>query len=332
MLFRSKFYKTLIAVKDNISTKGILTTASSKMLEDYVPIYDATVIKKIKEAGMLMVAKTSLDELAMGGNNLSALSGPVRNPYDLNRISGGSSGGSAALVASGALRFALGTDTGDSIRKPASYLSIVGVKPTYGRVSRFGVIPYAPSLDHVGYFTRDVKEAAAFLKVIAGYDENDLTSSKEPVDDYESYLTGNIKGKVFGVLANVYELLEGDYLKEIDKLLKDLTRQGAIIRFIKIDDDLMMAMFGTYYVIANSEATSSNASLDGLRYGYQASGNSYQEVMINSRSEGFSYAVKKRLILGAYALEHNGGALYQQALKTRRLIVEAFNQAFEEID
>ncbi len=328
----SPFSKTLIAVKDNICTAGIKTTASSRLLDDFVPFYDATVVKKLKEAGMLLFAKTSLDELAMGGNNLSAYSGPVRNPYDLRRIAGGSSGGSAALVGSGILRYALGTDTGDSIRKPASYLSIVGVKPTYGRVSRFGVIPYAPTLDHVGYFTRDVKEAAAFLKVIAGYDEKDPTSSKEPVLDYEKYLTGDVNGKVFGVLMNVYELLDNKHRQALDDLFKELSKKGAIIRFIKIDEKLMEAMFGTYFVIANSEATSSSANLDGLRFGYQANGDSYQETILKTRSEGFSYPVKKRLLFGGYALEASEGKLYQQALKVRRLIVEEFARAFEEID
>ncbi len=331
-LAQQPFYQALIAVKDNICTKGLKTTASSQLLADYVPIYDATVVEKLKQAGFIIAAKTSLDELAMGGNNLSAATGPVANPYDLARVAGGSSGGSAALVASGAIKYALGSDTGDSIRKPASYLSIVGVKPTYGRISRFGVIPYAASLDHVGYFTRDVRDAAKLLQVLAGHDPKDLTSSTKPVEDYESYLTNDLQNVTIGVLANVYELLTGEHLAALDLLIKQLAEKGAIIRFIRLKDELMEAMLGTYYVLANSEATANSANLDGLRFGLQLPGETYQAVMKNTRTAGFSWAVKKRLIFGNYALEQADGELYQQALKARQLIISEFEAAFAEID
>ena len=184
-----------IALKDNVSTKGILTTASCKILDNYVPVYNATIVDKLEANGFVTVCKASMDELAMGGTNLTALTGPVKNPYDLTRISGGSSGGSAVLVASGALSCAIGSDTGDSIRKPASFCGVVGVKPTYGRISRYGIIPYASSLDHVGYFTTCIDDAAKMLEVLAGRDDKDMTSSCLPVLKYTELLNGDVKGK-----------------------------------------------------------------------------------------------------------------------------------------
>ena len=172
-----------VALKDNVSTKGIKTTAASRILDNYYPVYDATIVEKLRKEGAVFVAKASMDELAMGGSNLTSMIGPCHNPYDLNRISGGSSGGSAVLVASGAVSVAIGSDTGDSVRKPAGYCGVVGVKPTYGRISRYGIIPYASSLDHVGYFTRNIKDASLVLEVLAGRDDHDMTSSFEKVDE-----------------------------------------------------------------------------------------------------------------------------------------------------
>ena len=195
-------YGVPIAIKDNFNTKGIRTTASSRILDNYVPIYDATVIKKLKDAGAILFAKTSMDELGMGGTNLNAYTGKVNNPYDVSRISGGSSGGSAALVAEGIVPVAMGTDTGDSIRKPAAYCGVVGFKPTYGRISRYGVIPYASSLDHVGFFTTCIEDAARMLQVCAGRDDHDMTSSYEKIEEYEKNLNSDILGKKIAVLDN----------------------------------------------------------------------------------------------------------------------------------
>lgn len=326
-------HNVLVAVKDNFSTKGIRTTASSKILDNYVPFFDATAIEKLKAAGAIIAVKTSMDELGMGGTNLSAHTGPVHNPYDLTRISGGSSGGSAALVASGAVRFALGTDTGDSVRKPASYCGIVGVKPTYGRISRFGVIPYATSLDHVGYFTRNIHDAAIMLGVLAGRDDKDMTSSYQPVPDYTQFLTGDVSGKVFGVLENVYELVNEASKTALDQVLKQLEQQGATIRFIRLDDALLKAFYGTYAVLSNAEATTNHANLDGIRFGVRAEGVDVEDVMIKSRTQGLSSYIRKRMTIGGYALEEeNQEELYLKAQKVRRKIVEAFEAAFEDID
>ncbi|MBR5004979.1 MAG: Asp-tRNA(Asn)/Glu-tRNA(Gln) amidotransferase subunit GatA, partial [Erysipelotrichaceae bacterium] len=201
-------YGVPVALKDNVNTKGIRTTASSRILDNYVPVYDATIVKKLREAGAVFVAKTSMDELAMGGTNLTAATGPVLNPYDTTCISGGSSGGSAVLVAEGVVPMAIGTDTGDSIRKPASYCNIVGFKPTYGRISRYGIIPYSSSLDHVGTFTRTVKDAALALEVLAGRDDLDMTSSNLPVEHYLDAVKGEVAGKKITVIKNIIDAIE----------------------------------------------------------------------------------------------------------------------------
>lgn len=201
---QGKLFGVPVILKDNINTKGIRTTASSRILDNYVPVYDATIVKKLNEAGAIFVCKASMDELGMGGTNKNAYTGAVHNPYDLDRISGGSSGGCAVLVASDAAPLAIGTDTGDSIRKPAAYTGVVGVKPTYGRISRYGIIPYASSLDHVGYFTTNIKDAALALEVLAGRDDKDMTSSFKPVEEYSKNLNGDLKGKTIGVLKDSY--------------------------------------------------------------------------------------------------------------------------------
>ena len=219
-----------VALKDNISTKGIKTTAASDILDNYVPVYDATIVKKLKEAGAIFVSKTSMDELAMGGTNRTANIGPCHNPYDLDRITGGSSGGSAALVAAGAVPLAIGSDTGDSVRKPAAYCGIVGVKPSYGRISRYGIIPYASSLDHVGYFTTNVEDAALALEVLAGRDDLDMTSSYEEVLEYSKLLDANVKGRRLAIFGNVYDAISDSSIKEaFDKLpKKEATKTGEI--------------------------------------------------------------------------------------------------------
>ncbi|MGL5979000.1 MAG: amidase family protein [Erysipelotrichaceae bacterium] len=328
------FYGTPIIVKDNILTKGIRTTASSRILDNYIPIYDATVVKKLQAAGAILIGKSSMDELGMGGTNLNAYTGKVNNPYDYERISGGSSGGSAALVAANVVPMALGTDTGDSIRKPAAYCGVVGLKPTYGRVSRYGVIPYASSLDHVGCFTRNVYDAALTLETIAGRDDHDMTTSYEPVPAYAEDLNCEMKGKRIAVFENVLEAVEDPKIKEMSlELLEKMKAQGAIVEYIRMDETLMKTMLPTYFIIANAEATSNHSNLDGIRYGMRERGDEVEEVMTSSRTLGFSSEVRKRFVIGSYALfEENQDRLLRKAQKVRRLLVAELAKALEGYD
>ena len=323
-----------IAVKDNFSTSNIRTTACSNILNNYIAPYDATAIKKIKEAGAVMIAKSSMDELAMGGSNLTANIGPCHNPYDLNRISGGSSGGSAVLVASGVTPLALGTDTGDSIRKPAAFCGVVGTKPSYGRISRYGVIPYASSLDHVGYFTTNVQDAALALEVLAGRDDLDMTSSYEEVLEYSKLLDYEYKDLTFGVIDNVVDVLSDLEVKETFlKLIAELEEKGAKIKHIHFDNDLMKALFPTYFIIANAEATANHSNLDGVRFGVSKEGESMEEVMINSRTEGFSSFIKKRFVVGSYSLfEENQERVFKKAQKVRRVVCESVLKELSKVD
>ena len=323
-----------IAVKDNFSTSNIRTTACSNILNNYIAPYDATAIKKIKEAGAVMIAKSSMDELAMGGSNLTANIGPCHNPYDLKRISGGSSGGSAVLVASGVTPLALGTDTGDSIRKPAAFCGVVGTKPSYGRISRYGVIPYASSLDHVGYFTTNVQDAALALEVLAGRDDLDMTSSYEEVLEYSKLLDYEYKDLTFGVIDNVVDVLSDLEVKETFlKLIAELEEKGAKIKHIHFDNDLMKALFPTYFIIANAEATANHSNLDGVRFGVSKEGESMEEVMINSRTEGFSSFIKKRFVVGSYSLfEENQERVFKKAQKVRRVVCESVLKELSKVD
>ena len=292
-----------IALKDNVCTKGIKTTACSNILANYVPIYNAHIVDKLQQAGAICIAKASMDELAMGGTNLTSNIGPCLNPYDTTRMSGGSSGGSAVLVASGAVDFAIGSDTGDSIRKPASYCGIVGVKPTYGRISRYGIIPYSSSLDHVGYFTRSIEDAAVSLEVLAGRDDRDMTSSYREVEEYSKLLNSDLNGKKIAVFKNVYDGLTNQKTIDIfNDLLKKMEAKGAIIDFVALPDDLCKALLPTYYLIANCEATANHSNLDGLRFGVQKEGKDVEEIMINSRTAGFGSLIRKRFVIGSYGL------------------------------
>ena len=323
-----------VALKDNISTKGIKTTAASDILDNYVPVYDATIVKKLKEAGAIFVSKTSMDELAMGGTNRTANIGPCHNPYDLDRITGGSSGGSAALVAAGAVPLAIGSDTGDSVRKPAAYCGIVGVKPSYGRISRYGIIPYASSLDHVGYFTTNVEDAALALEVLAGRDDLDMTSSYEEVLEYSKLLDANVKGRRLAIFGNVYDAISDSSIKEaFDKVIVSLEDKGAVIKKVYFDGDLMKCLFPTYFIIANAEATANHSNLDGVRFGHRIDGDSMEDVMMATRTRGFSSFIKKRFVIGSYSLfEENQERLLKKAQRVRRLIVEAVLNEFKEVD
>lgn len=323
-----------VALKDNVSTKGIKTTAASRILDNYYPVYDATIVEKLRKEGAVFVAKASMDELAMGGSNLTSMIGPCHNPYDLNRISGGSSGGSAVLVASGAVSVAIGSDTGDSVRKPAGYCGVVGVKPTYGRISRYGIIPYASSLDHVGYFTRNIKDASLVLEVLAGRDDHDMTSSFEKVDEYSKLLNSNVEGKKILVFDNVVENIREDIIiNSFNNVIKGLEEKGAVIKHVRFDDKLMKALFPTYFIIANAEATANHSNLDGIRFGHRVDGNTMEEIMINTRTRGFSSFIKQRFVVGSYSLfEENQERLLKKAQRVRRLIVDEVMKELKDAD
>ena len=329
----AKLYGMPIVLKDNVNTKGILTTASSKMLANYVPVYNAHIVDKLQAAGAIIIGKTSMDELAMGGTNLSAATGPVYNPYDLNRISGGSSGGSAVMVSSGVVPFAIGSDTGDSVRKPASYNNIVGVKPTYGRISRYGVIPYASSLDHVAYFTRTVRDAALALEVLAGRDDRDMTSSYLPVEEYTAKATGEVSGVKVAVIKNLMDMA-GDELKaQTNDLMEKLRAKGAVVEEVMMDEALLKAAFAVYFVISNCEATANHSNLDGIRFGVQHGQDSYEDIMTKSRTAGFSSLIRKRFVIGSYGLaDENQDRLLRKAQKVRRLIVDELNRVLAGYD
>ena len=320
--------------KDNYSTKGIKTTASSRMLENYEPIYDAHVISKLKAKDCMMIGKSSMDELAMGGPNKSALTGPVSNPYDVTRISGGSSGGSAALVASGLIPFALGSDTGDSIRKPAGYCGVVGFKPTWGRISRYGVIPYASSLDHVGAFTRSVEDMAIVIEALAGRDDRDMTSSYKEVEPYYTNLTDQVQDKKIAVIQEIYEQISNQAIKaNFDQMIQTYRDLGCQVDFVHFDKTLLKALLPTYTIIANSEATSNHACLDGVKYGTRVDASSPDEVMIASRTNGFGDHIKRRFILGNLALAtENQEKMFRKAQRVRRLIVNELNKIYADYD
>ena len=330
----SIFHGVPIVLKDNVSTKGIRTTASSRILDNYIPIYDATITKKLKEAGAIIVAKSSMDELGMGGTNLNAYTGKVNNPWDTTRISGGSSGGSAALVAEGVVPMAIGTDTGDSVRKPAAYCGVVGVKPTYGRISRYGIIPYASSLDHVGYFTTTVEDAAHTLEVLAGRDDNDMTSSYREVEKYHELLNQGVEGKKIAILKNVIDAIEDNQIVQaFNNAMQSLRDKGAIVEEIQFSEDVLNALLPTYYVISNAEATANHSNLDGIRFGMREDGDDLTQIMINSRTKGFSSEVRKRFVIGSYSLfVENQDKLFRKAQKVRRVIVQELDAILKEYD
>lgn len=328
------FYGVPVILKDLVNMKGTVTSGSSMILENYVSPYDATITQKLRANGAIIIGKASCDTFGMGGTNMTAATGPVMNPYDLSRMSGGSSGGSAVLVASGVVPMAIGTDTGDSIRKPASYCGIVGMKPSYGRISRYGVIPYASSLDHVGFFTTTVKDAAITLEVLAGRDDHDMTTSHMPVEPYAQLLQGDLKGKRIGILKNVIDSISNlSTLKEFKSLCAQLEAKGAHCIEIELNEDLMHAFLPTYYIIANAEATANHSNLDGLRFGVQKAGDDVEAIMSASRTAGFGKLLRKRFVIGSYALFiENQEKVFRKAQKVRRLIVEDLKHALSQCD
>lgn len=324
------------AIKDNYSTKNVPTSASSHSLDGYVPLFDATVVEKLVARGAIPIGKTTLDELGMGGTGTTGRKGITFNPWDESheRMVGGSSCGSAACVASSIVPFSIGSDTGDSIRKPASYAGLVGFKPTWGRISRFGLFPFAPSLDHVGYFTKNVDDAALLLEAMAGRDENDATSSTEKVDDYSAYINAEIKGLKVAVIREILNSIGDEKIKDnFNASLEYLTKNGAIVEFVSVNDAILKAIYPTYIVISSSEATSNDANLDGIKFGPRYEGNSYQEVMKKTRTKGFSELIKRRFIIGGFSLlAENQNILFLRAQKARRMIVEAIDKILIDYD
>ncbi|MBS9399194.1 Asp-tRNA(Asn)/Glu-tRNA(Gln) amidotransferase subunit GatA [Pediococcus acidilactici] len=322
-----------IAVKDNIVTKGLKTTASSKMLSNFTPIYDATVIERLKANDVIVIGKTNLDEFAMGGSTETSFYGTTRNPWDHTKVPGGSSGGSATTVAAGNSIAALGSDTGGSIRQPASYTGIVGVKPTYGRISRYGLIAFGSSLDQIGPMTRTVKDNAALLNIIAGMDERDLTSSDKEVPDFTAKIGQDIKGmKIALPKEYLGKGINEDVKATIKQAVQTLTDLGATVEEVS----LPRSNYGVaaYYIIGSSEASSNLQRFDGIRYGYRADDvKNLEDVYVKSRSEGFGDEVKRRIMLGTYALSAGSyDAFFKKAAQVRTLIIDDFNKVFENYD
>jgi len=321
-----------VAVKDVILTRGVRTTCASRLLEKYIPPYDATAITRLEQAGGVLIGKTNCDEFAMGSSNENSAFGPVRNPAALDRVPGGSSGGSAAAVAQGSVPLALGSDTGGSIRQPASFCGVTGVTPTYGRVSRYGLTAFASSLDHIGPFARSVRDAARLLQVIAGRDEMDATSAFAPVPDYVAALDGNVRGMKIGVPKEYFEGLASETGDLIWAAIEQLRKLGCEVR----DIQLPHTAYGVacYYVIAMAEASSNLARYDGVRYTARASSASTLADMYRlTRDEGFGAECKRRIMLGTYVLSAGYyEAYYLKAQKVRALVARDFTQAFEQVD
>ena len=326
------------ALKDNISTKGILTTASSNILKDYIPLYDATVYKKLKESGAVLMGKTVLDELAMGGTGTTGHTGIVRNPWDSKRMVGGSSAGSAAAVALGIVPFAIGSDTGDSIRKPAAYGGVVGYKPTYGRVSRYGLFAFASSMDHVGLFTRSVKDCAYVMDVIKGHDDKDMTSLPDEDICYVNNINNDVRGKKLFYIKEAIEIDSDDLeLKLIIDNFKSTVEKckelGMEVYEVSFRKDLLEAIYPAYMCISCAEATSNNSNLTGIPFGSRVEGKNVNEIMMKTRTEGFSELIKRRFIMGSYILQkENQEKLFLNASRVRRLIVDKMNELFKEYD
>jgi aspartyl-tRNA(Asn)/glutamyl-tRNA(Gln) amidotransferase subunit A len=321
-----------LAVKDVIVTKGLRTTCGSKLLEHYVPPYDATAIIRLEQAGGIIIGKTNCDEFAMGSSNENSAFGPVRNPVAPEHVPGGSSGGSAAVVAQGTAVVSLGSDTGGSVRQPASFCGIAGVTPTYGRVSRYGLTAFASSLDHIGPFARTTRDAAAFLQVIAGHDVMDATSALAPVPDYVAALNGNVKGLKIGVPREYFEGLSADTGDRIHAAIETLKGLGCEIRDISLPHT--QYAIATYYIIATAEASANLARYDGVRYTARSgSAGTLSEMYRETRDEGFGAECKRRIMLGTYVLSAGYyDAYYLKAQKVRALIANDYAEGFKNVD
>ena len=322
------------AVKDNLCTKGITTTCSSKMLEYFVPPYESTVTERLWNAGGILLGKTNLDEFAMGSSTETSAFGPTCNPWDINRVPGGSSGGSAAAVASGQCMASLGSDTGGSIRQPASFCGVVGLKPTYGRVSRWGLVAFASSLDQVGPLTSNVLDAAEILQVIAGCDKKDSTCLNVPVPNYKEQLLNPTKGLRVGLIKECFDQkgLDQEVKQSVLQAVKTLESLG--IEIVDVNCPRFNDGIATYYVIAPSEASANLARYDGVKYGYRSKNlEGLYSMSVDTRSEGFGDEVKRRILIGTYALSAGYvDAYYKKSQQVRTLIREDFDNAFNKVD
>lgn len=328
-------------VKDNYSTKDVLSTGSSNTLKNYVPFFNATVVQKLLDAGAIIVNKTALDEFGMGGTGTTCHTGAVLNPWDKTRMCAGSSAGSACAVAAGVYPFALGSDTGDSIRKPAAYCGIVGYKPTYGLLSRYGLFPFASSLDHCGVLTRNVEDAAIVTDIMKGIDEFDMTTWDSSNIHLQESLTGNIKGKKLFYIKEICDI--NNYEKPANELkehlnnffntLELLKEEGAIIEEVSIDQTLLNAIASTYVVISCAEATSNMSNLTGIIFGPRSEKKNVFEMIREHRTNGFSPLIKRRFVIGSYVLQkENQERYFKNAQRVRRLIVDKIKELFKEYD
>ena len=324
-----------LALKDIMCTKGLTTTCCSKILENFVPPYDATVVTKLSENGLVLIGKTNMDEFAMGSSTENSAFGPTRNPWDLARVPGGSSGGSAAAIAADEAVVALGTDTGGSIRQPASLCGVVGMKPTYGRVSRQGLVAFASSLDQIGPITKDVTDCALLLNAICGHDPLDSTSINQPIPDHTQALGKEIKGLRIGLPREFFEYQGQRVGEEVDRAVQAALRifegLGGVIEETSLPS--LGYCVATYYLIAPAEASSNLARYDGVQYGFRAPGENIIEMYRKTRDQGFGAEVKRRIMLGTYALSAGYyDAYYQKAQQVRTLMVRDFQAAFEKYD
>ncbi|MEE1132202.1 MAG: Asp-tRNA(Asn)/Glu-tRNA(Gln) amidotransferase subunit GatA [Caryophanon sp.] len=330
---RGPLFGMPIGVKDNIVTEGLETTCASKILEGFMPIYDATVVKKLREAGMVTVGKLNMDEFAMGSSNENSAFKATKNPWNLNHVPGGSSGASAASVAAGEVPFSLGSDTGGSIRQPAAYCGVVGMKPTYGRVSRFGLVAFASSLDQIGPLTRNVRDNALLLEAIAGVDEHDSTSADVPVPNYAAALNGDIKGLKIALPKEFLGEGVGEAAKQsVLDAIEVLKGLGATVEEVSLPHSKYA--LAAYYILSSSEASSNLSRFDGIRYGYRAEGaKNLMELYKQTRAEGFGDEVKRRIMLGTYSLSAGTyDAYYKKAQQVRTLIKADYDKVFENYD
>ncbi len=320
-----------LGVKDVIVTRGLRTTCGSRTLERYIPPYDATAVFRLEAEGAVLIGKCNCDEFAMGSSNENSAFGPVRNPRALDRVPGGSSGGSAAVVAQGTAVVSLGSDTGGSIRQPASFCGVVGVTPTYGRVSRYGLTAFASSLDHIGPFARNVEDAATILHIMAGRDELDSTSSFAPIDDYRKAMRDPAKGLRLGLPKEYFAGLSPDTGAVIERAVKELERLGCTVEEVSLPHTRYA--LSCYYIIATAEASSNLARYDGVRYSTRAKGETLSEMYRNSRGCNFGAEVKRRIMLGTYVLSAGYyDAYYKKAQQVRALIARDFSLAFQRVD
>lgn len=330
---KSKFAGIPIGIKDNMCTKGVKTTCSSKMLENFVSPYDATVIEKLNDEGIVSLGKLNMDEFAMGASTEYSAFKTTKNPWNLNTVPGGSSGGSAAAVASGMVPWALGSDTGGSIRQPASLCGVVGLKPTYGLVSRYGLVAFASSLDQIGPITKDVEDAAMLLNIIAGHDEKDSTSANLEKKDYTKSLVKDVKGLKIGVPKEFFgEGINEEVKQKVLEAIEEYKKQGAIVEECTLD--IANEALAVYYITGCAEASSNLGRFDGIRYGYRTKNfSNLKDIYKNSRSEGFGAEVKRRIILGTYVLSSGYyDAYYKKAQKVRTVIKQEFEKLFENYD